>query len=248
MSKWKIQKDRRIPFAIFIFFLLAMIFSWFWTKDLKAQWLNVPPVPSENRSSFIALGDKQMAYRYYTIMLQNLGNTGGEIQSLKNYNYEYLREWFFVLDKLDQQSNAVPLLAAYYFGAVTDKEKLEFIYDYLSIIGQRPEGEKWRWLGHAVFLARHISKDQDRALKLAYLLADNKSPDLADWAKQMPAFILADTGDTAAAYEIMMNILISNVDTLHPNEINFMTDYICNTILKDDNTIPKPEFCSDLIQ
>ncbi len=246
--RFYIQKDRRLPFSIFIVLLISMILSWFWTKDLKAQWLNVPPVPSENRASFIALGDKQAAYRYYTIMLQNLGNTGGHFQSLKNYNYEKLKSWFFILDKLDPQSDAVPLLAAYYFGAVNDKEKLEYIYDYLSVVGQRPEGEKWRWLGHAVFLARHISQDTEKALELAYLLADNKSPDLGDWAKQMPAFILADTGDTQAAYEIMMNILISNVDNLHPNEINFMTDYICNTVLKDDNTIEKPEFCSDLGQ
>jgi len=244
--RFRIEKDRRLPFAVFVFFLISMIFSWFWTKDIKAQWLNVPPVPSEHTASFIALGDDQMAYRFYAVMLQNLGNTSGEFQSLKNYNYEQLNRWFFTLDQLDERSDAVPLLAAHYFGSVLDKEKLSHIYDYLATVGQRPIGEKWRWLGHAVFLARHISKDTDKALELANLLAANESPDLAEWAKQMPAFILADTGDTQAAFEIMMNILVSNVDTLHPNEINFMTDYICNKILKDDVTIEKPEFCGDL--
>ncbi|MEM8833929.1 MAG: hypothetical protein AAGB32_05255, partial [Pseudomonadota bacterium] len=215
------------------------------TKDLKSQWLNVPPTPADNKVSFIALADDQMAYRFYAVMLQNLGNIGGEVQSLKNYNYQELGKWFDVLDGLDPQSNAVPLLAAYYFGAIKDPDKVEHVLQYLEEIGSRPEGEKWRWLGHAVFIARHQLKDNKRALELAYKLADNKSPDLADWAKQMPAFILTEEGGTREAYEIMMNILVSNVDTLHPNEINFMTDYICNTILKDDNTIPKPEFCEN---
>jgi len=189
--RFRIEKDRRLPFAVFVFFLISMIFSWFWTKDIKAQWLNVPPVPSEHTASFIALGDDQMAYRFYAVMLQNLGNTSGEFQSLKNYNYEQLNRWFFTLDQLDERSDAVPLLAAHYFGSVLDKEKLSHIYDYLATVGQRPIGEKWRWLGHAVFLARHISKDTDKALELANLLAANESPDLAEWAKQMPAFILA---------------------------------------------------------
>lgn len=246
MAKIRIEKSRKVPFGFFIFCLIAMILSWFLTKDLKAQWLNVPPTPSVNTASFVGLGDDQFSYRYYAVMLQNLGNTSGRVQSLKSYNYETLGQWFFLLDKLDSNSNVIPLLAAYYFGAITDAEKLEYVFDYLAVVGQRPEREKWRWLGHAVFLARHIVKDDDKALELAYLLASNPSPDLGDWAKQMPAFILAgrgQEGDTREAYEIMMNMLIDNVDTLHPNEINFMTDYICNTILIDDNTIEKPEFC-----
>jgi len=236
-----------IPFTVFICFLIAMISSWFWTKGIKAQWLNVPPAPSVNTAAFIGLGDDELAYRYYTIMLQNLGNTGGKVQSLNQYKYDELQKWFFLLDGLNERSDAVPLLAARYFGATSDKQKLNYVYDYLARVGMRDYGEKWRWLGHAVFLARHVSKDEDKALELANLLATNPSPDLADWAKQMPAFIMAGQGDTKGAYDLMMNILVSNVDTLHPNEINFMTDYICNTILKEDDTIPKPEFCSDLI-
>jgi len=66
---------------------------------------------------------------------------------------------------------------------------------------------------------------------------------LADWAKQMPAFILQAEGQSELAYKIMLNILISNVDTLHPNEINYMQDYICNTLLVDLPHIPPPPFC-----
>ncbi|MEM6812369.1 MAG: hypothetical protein AAF549_07875 [Pseudomonadota bacterium] len=237
------RQKKTLPFSVFIFFLIMMILSWFYTKDLEAKWLNVPPAPSLERSAIFALGDSQMAYRFYTIMLQNLGNVGGEVQALKNYNYNQLKDWFFLLDQLDSQSDAVPLLAAYYFGAVNDPDKLKRVIDYLVIVGSRPEGEKWRWLGHAVFIARHVIKDNELALDLAYKLAANKSPDLADWAKQMPAFILQEEGDTKEAFDIMMSILISNVDTLHPAEINFMTDYICNTILINAPTIEKPEFC-----
>ena len=134
-------------------------------------------------------------------------------------------------------------LGATYFGAVQDKEKLRYIFDYLAQVGARPDGEKWRWLGHAVFLAKHELKDNEKALELAYILADNKNPDLADWAKQMPAFILQEQGQPELAYKIMLNILISNIDTMHPNEINYMQDYICNKLLVDLQNVETPAFC-----
>jgi len=119
------EQDRKLPFAVFIVLLVTMILSWFWTKDLKAHWGNVPPTPDDTKASFITLADDQMAYRFYAIMLQNLGNIGGQFQSLKKYNYKELKDWVFMLDKIDSKSNAVTLLAAYYFGAIKEPEKVE---------------------------------------------------------------------------------------------------------------------------
>lgn len=239
-------KEKQVPIIFLLIFSVANLLFWGQSHTVQKQWMNVPPVPAQTSVSMIALGDEQLAYRFYATMLQNLGNMDGKQISLKDYNYQSLKNWFFLEDHLDPVSNIIPMIAAYYYGAVKDKEKLGEVLDYLAVVGQRPEGEKWRWLGHAVYLARHEQKDNKRALELAKLLAANKSPDLADWAKQMPVFILQEEGQTELAYKIMLNILISNVDTMHPNEINYMKDYICNTILKKRSDIPKPEFCYDL--
>ncbi len=235
---------KRIPFLLFIFMLLSNIAFWFYSHHVKSSWANVPPVPEQARATLLTLGDEQLAYRYYATMLQNIGNTGGRGVALKEYDYERLKKWFFLSDELDPLSDAVPMLASSYFGAVDDGEKLNHVLDYLAVAGSRPEKEKWRWLAHGVFLARHVQKDNDKALELAYKLANNKNPDLADWAKQMPAFILQADGQSALAYKIMLNILISNIDTLHPNEINYMQDYICNTLLPDLPKVTPPTFCN----
>ena len=213
---------KKIPFLFFLSFLVANFVFWSSSHKIQAEWANVPPVPKQEKASMLALGDKELAYRSYAIMLQNLGNTGGRGVALKKYDYAKLKDWFFLTDSLNPLSDAVPMLASSYFGAVDDPQKIEHVLDYLAVAGARPEGEKWRWLGHAVFLARHIQKDNDRALELAYKLSANKNPNLADWAKQMPAFILQDEGQSELAYKIMLNILVSNIDTLHPNEINYM--------------------------
>lgn len=236
-------QEKQLPIFLLLIFGVANCLFWVRSHNLQIEWLNVPPVPDRQNVAMVSLGDNQLAYRFYAMILQNLGEMDGKKISLKDYNYKSLKDWFFLTDSLDPLSDVIPMLAAYYYGAVKDKEKLDNVLDYLSVVGQRPEGEKWRWLGHAVYLARHEQKDNERALELAYLLAANKSPDLGDWAKQMPVFILQEEGQTELAYKIMLNILISNVDKMHPNEINYMKDYICNTILKGRADIMLPAFC-----
>ena len=237
-----IQKNK-IPYICFSFFLLLNIGFWWQTHKVQTQWGNVPRVPTFEKASLFTLGDKQFAYRIYALTLQNIGSIGGRGVSLKQYDYETLKNWFFLADYLDPKADIVPMLAAHYFGAIEDADKLQYVFDYLSHVGARPDGEKWRWLGHGVFLAKHVLKDNDKALEMAQLLASNKSPDLADWAKQMPAFILQEQGQAELAYKIMLNILISNIDTLHPNEINYMQGYICDTLVPELTSTPKPNFC-----
>jgi hypothetical protein len=235
-----------LPYLPFSFFLMINIAFWTYSKNVQMVWANVPEAPSEFKATTSFLGDRQMAYRAYAYILQNMGSVDGKVLSLREYNYENLRDWFFLEHALDDKSDIAPALAAYYYGSTKDEEDLKYIIDYLKVVGQSPEGQKWRWLGHAVYLARHQVNDNDLALELAYLLADNKSPSLASWAKQMPVFVLKGRGDNALAYKIMLNILISNVDTMHPNEIFYMKDYICNTLLPTIKGEQRPPFCDDI--
>jgi len=222
------------------------VIIWFLSKPTTAVWSNVPPAPDEEKAVFLSLGDKQFAYRQNAFMLQNMGYGEASKKSFAEFNYGHLKDWFFLQDSLDPISDAIPMLAAYYYGAAPDTTKLPYVIEYLTHVGQRPIKEKWRWLARAVWLARYEMKDIDHALELSYLMAENENPDMADWAKQMPAFILAEKGEDKAAYQIMMNILITEYDSLHPNEINFMTDYICNKLLPNIDDIEPTQLCDSI--
>ena len=229
------------PYLILSIFLLANFFFWKQTNAVTLQWGNVPPAPTEHQSAIMSLGDRGLAYRANAVMLQNFGSVGGRSESLKKYNYADLEDWFFLEDRLDHVSDAVPMMAAYYYGGVHDAEKLPFVINYLEHVGQSSIKEKWRWLGHAVYLARHELDDLDRALELAYLLSENPNPDMASWARQMPAFLLEAKGEKDLAYDIMLSILQTEGEKLHPNEVNFMVDFICNRLLGEAGE--KPDFC-----
>jgi len=233
-----------LSWIFFGVFLAANFAFWTYSRNLRADWLNVPPVPNYREADFLALGDQEFAYRSAGLMLQNLGNSAGRDFSLRDFDYEQLGQWFVLMDYLDPHSDYMPFLAARYYGSVSDPDKLDPVLDYLEVAGQRPEGEKWRWLGHAVFLARYMQEDLNKALDLAYKLAAVDNPDVASWARQMPAFILQAKGDEEAAYGIMLNILASGAQNLPPAEIYFMREYICEKLLNPQQAAKDP-VCTD---
>ena len=233
----------RIPVIFYILLLAtlaAQVGVWTQLRTKQAAWGNVPPAPSERVATMWMLGDRQMAYRTIGIMLQNMGDSGGRVTRLQDYNYTRLGRWFMLEHALDERSNFMPLLAAYYFGATPEAKDLDPVIDYLSLVGESSYSAKWRWLSQAVYLARFKQNDQDKALRLSYKLADMYKPGMPAWVVQMPAFILAQKGDQEAAYDLAIQILKDDSQNMHPNEINFMVDYICHRILNEAQAAINP--------
>lgn len=212
----------------FLFFLILTICAWWQTRTVKIKWPGVPPVPSARGAAAMTLGDNQLSYRVFALTLQNLGDTGGDVTPLQDYDYKKLRHWFWLAQALDPKADHVPMIAAYYFGATRKPEDIRVVVDYLAVAGKSNIGEKWRWLVHAVFLARHRLNDLEYALRLAYDLADIRSEDrpMPAWTKQMPAFVLKAQGDREAAKDIILALLATDQKNMHPNEINFMLSYL----------------------
>lgn len=213
---------------------------WAYSHALRGRWTNVPPVPSDLGVLALSLGDRQLAYRSAGLMLQNFGDTGGRTTALTDYDYPALKDWFLLEDRLDPVSNFVPMLAAFFFGATARPEQVAQVVDYLETVGRRPEGEKWRWMAHAVYLARHVQKDKERALALAQALSENPNPDMPAWTRAMPALILNEQGSKEAAYQIMMGILKKSVESMDPAEVRYIRDYICDEILEKDQAATHP--------
>lgn len=218
-------------YGVLIFFLILNIAVWQFSHRKQAHWSNVPSPPSEQGVTASFLGDQLFAYRVWGLVLQNLGNSGGNYMPLKDYDYNHVAEWLNLLDKLDPRSDFVPLLAAYYFGATPDMSQLPPIIAYLEKVGKRPEGEKWRWLAQAMYLARHKLGDMDEALRLSKELASVYRPGMPAWTLQTQALITSEMGDKEAAYVMMKTMLASDTEHMQAPEVNFMVDYICTKIL-----------------
>ncbi len=232
-------------YSFFLFAILANVLFWSHSHKIFSEWSNVPAAPSKNAATIWGLGDTEITYRLFGYLLQNMGNTGGNFEPLKKYDYAALEKWFFVAQHLDPRADYVPFLAAFYYGALEDEpERMTHVVNYLADEGLTGYPNKWRWLVQAIFLAGHRADDKPRAVDLAYKLA--ALPDkMPVWARQMPAFASMDMGNKQASYEIMMRILITEQDNLHPNEINVIKEYICTRTLEPAEAAKNPLCAKD---
>ncbi len=235
----KKKTDIYIQIAITMALALNIAF-WFSVRSVEARWGNVPPPPGEQFAAVYGLGDTNFSYRLNGIMLQNMGDTGGRYTSLNDYDYSRLTQWFFLQDKLDPVSNYIPYLATFYFGAVQEAGKYRPVLEYLKTVGVRPYGEKWRWLVYGVQMAKSNIGDKDEALVMANILARSKHPNMPGWVRQMPAFVMLEKGEKDEAYALMLEILKTSANKLHPNEVNSMKIYICTKILEKEAAASNP--------
>lgn len=221
----------RLEMLVLFTALICAIFMWYQSRNIQPSWPNVPPVASEFQNKALFMGDGELAFRAQSLVLQNLGDHGGRGHGLGEYDYERLSGWFDVLTRLNPVSDYIPILAGYYFGAVKDPARLRIVISYLRDIGNSVDGRKWRWLAQAMFLARYDLKDQELALEIANELAAVKRDDLPGWTRQMPVLIMSDLGRKDAALALMLRLIADYGDKMHPNEVNFMKDFVCTRIL-----------------
>jgi hypothetical protein len=194
-------------------------------RERRAEWAGVPPPPPLAIAPAMVLGDPQLFYRAAAFMLQNMGDEGGGVTPLAEYDYARLGSWLDLLDRLDPEARYAPTVAAYYFGQTPDPEGLRRIVAYLGRIGARDPARNWRWLTHAVYLARHRLHDLPLALTVARRLAGLPEGEVPRWVRQMPAFVLAEVGEHEAARDLMATILTTDAN-LSPDEAALIERFI----------------------
>lgn len=228
--------------------LAACVTAWlgWYCYNMKAEWPGLPPTSSKPAALFYGFGDRELSYRNIGLMLQNAGDTGGRTTNLGAYNYDRIRDWLWLTDGLNNRSGYIPTLAAYYFGAVSEPEKLEKLIDYLAHVGDDNAGERWRWLAHAVFLARFKVEDQPRALVLAQKLAALEAENMPGWTRMMPAYVMNTMGEKKEARDLLLLILADPNSFQHQADINQSCWYINENLREPDDRLEENEIFKTL--
>ncbi|MGB1540305.1 MAG: hypothetical protein ACPG80_05040, partial [Rickettsiales bacterium] len=159
--------------------------------------------------------------------IQNAGDTYGRFTPLKDYDYNKLSKWFYLLDELDNVSDFIPSLATYYYSQTQRTEDVRYIVDYLAdhAKGRLEEHKKWWWVIQAIYLANHKLKDKNLALEVGKPLMDAQNIPL--WARHFPAFIYEQKGEMEQALYVMEHVLKSYENqTLSREDFNFMRYFI----------------------
>jgi hypothetical protein len=134
--------------------------------------------------------------------------------------------WLDLATDLDSDSRYPYLLAARHFAETGTPEQRRSMLDWIYRRFQERPNERWPWLVHAVFAARHGLHDnalaETYAAALRTRVTDPKAP---SWVVQMEFLLRADLGEAEDARAILAG-LIGAGQIRSPAELKFLESRI----------------------
>lgn len=216
-----------VPKGVWIFLLLSFFLQCWWhvsfTRfEVKRYDLEKPPSYLSVRLS--SLDDPLFASKVLMLWLQAFDNQPGVSIPLKELNYDSVIEWLDLILELDNKIQ-YPLLAAIRFYAeVSDEEKQRKMIQYVSNKFIEKPNERWSFMAHAVYIAKHRIKDEQLALKCARLIRQYaKGDEVPYWAKQMEIFVLENMGELESAM-VLIGGLLESGELKDEHQIKFLKE------------------------
>lgn len=200
----------------------------------------LPEVPSELSMQVKSLGDSQFNFRLTGVELQNSGDTFGRFTSLKDYNYETLRDWFLMLDNVDDKSSLMPSLASYYYVNTQNPADTRYLVEYLEARFDRDPDKNWWWLVEAISISQFKLRDNPTALRLAFKINSASKVKKPAWVRDMPAIIYAQMGENELAYKIIQDLL-QNHDDYTQGELNYLSLFVRDRLKILDNAVKQKQ-------
>lgn len=213
---------RRVLLLFVVFLSLQGLF-WNHTRAIKPEMGIVPDVPGERTVRALSFGDEEVFFRLLALNIQNSGDTFGRFTALYKYDFNKLYHWFHLLDGLNNQSNYLPSMAAYYFSQTQNPSDVRYLVDYLDEYTDGRAKEKWWWVVQASYMAAHKMNNSERALELANKL--NGVRGIPIWAQQLPAFLHEERGEFGEALAIIEGVL-KHPEDYTQGELNFMRYFV----------------------
>ena len=166
--------------------------------------------PHEQYLALSGLSDRILTAKMLMLKLQSHDNQPGISIPLRDLNYDRVIEWLDLILSLDDRT-AYPLLAAIRFYAeVEDRDKQRQMVRYVTAKFLQDPDERWPYMAHAVYIAKHRIKDMELALQTARLIRMHaKADSVPYWARQMEIFVLEDMGELEAAKVLIGGLLES---------------------------------------
>ena len=184
-------------------------------------------LPMSTRTYVLSsLGEPIAMSKLLNLWLQAFDNQPGLSISFKQLNYERLTKWLDTILELDPRGHYPMLVAARVYGSVQDRKRQRIMTDYIFYKFNQNPNRHWRWLAHAIIIAKHELKDMALALKYADALANKADgKHVPFWAKDMKIIVLEDMGEVEAA-KILVGGLIASGEITDKYELAFLEEKI----------------------
>ena len=192
------------------------------SENLYISYDPLPEALSLNILNIVSTGEPVALSKILMLWLQGFDHQPGISIPFRRLDYSRLTNWLDRIITLDPRSHYALLSAARIYSEVPDQGKrrqmLEFVHGKFL---ENPH-ERWPWLAHAVYMAKHRMQDRELALKYARELRIRTSTGtIPEWARQLELFVYEDFGDIESA-RILLGGLIESGEITDQSEIDFL--------------------------
>ena len=188
----------------------------------SAEALPAPPPLAALRVA--ALGEEAVLSRLVMVWLQAFDNQPGVSIPFARLDYARVAAWLDRALGLDPRSDYPLLAASRLYAAVGDEGRQRLMLDWVHARFLEDPNRRWRWLAHAVIVAKHQLGDLELALHLARSLTDRATgTGVPAWARDMTVSVLEDLGELDAA-RVLIGGLLESGRVRDPNEIRFLVE------------------------
>jgi hypothetical protein len=227
-----LNKERSIsdvPVAVKLCLVLALMLQLLWHSlqgPVMARGEDLSSPLSVQSYVMSSLGEPIAAARFLNLWLQSFDNQPGISLSFHQLDYTQLMKWLDTSLQLDPAGHYPMLVAARVYGNINDPIKQRLMMDYILEKFNEDPDKYWRWLAHAVIIAKHEIKDQTLALKYADALTSKATgKNVPYWAKDMKIIVLEDMGEIEAA-KLLVGALLESKQISDPYELTFLMNKI----------------------
>jgi len=169
-----------------------------------------------------ALGENAFAGYLVMMFLQNVDVPLGRATPLADLERHTVIRWLDLGLDLDPDTGYPLLLAARHYAETGSPEQRRMMLDWVYRRFEERPNQRWPWLAHAVFVARHVLHDNTLAEFYAAALRTQVSdPTVPSWVRQMDLLLRADLGETADA-RVILGGLIAAGQIRSPAELKFL--------------------------
>lgn len=229
LLKDKDRPVRDVPFIITLLLISTVVLQLLWhsqQEPIVAKAENLPAPMSTRSYEMGSFGETITMSKLLNLWLQAFDNQPGLSLSFRQLDYERITHWLDTILELDSKGHYPMLVAARVYGSVKDEQRQRLMMDYIFRKFNENPNKNWRWLAHAVIVAKHELKDLPLALKYADALATKADGESVPyWAKDMKIIVLEDMGEVEAA-KILVGGLIASGEITDPYEIIFLQEKI----------------------
>ena len=203
----------------------------------RAQALPPPYPPAVTRA--LTGNEPIAAAQLAALYLQAFDNQPGVSVPFQDLDYAQVEQWLGTMLALDPRTQYPLMMASQLYAQVPVPGKQRAMLEFVHRRFLEDPDRRWRWLAHAVIVAKHRLRDPGLALRYAEDLSRHAGV-APGGARPMRIFILEEMGERESA-AILLGGLLAEGEVTDPQEIHFLTQRLEALKAAEIPSLPSPK-------